>query len=80
MSDSNWGAIWLFNIKIKTMKYLVKDYGADQKILVTGDSKTEIVLKTLKNFLDDSWAEDLMDNLSSSFELEFTNLDNLSTI
>lgn len=62
------------------MKYLVKDYGADTKILVTGDSKTEIVLKTLKNFLDDGWAEDLMDNLSSSFELEFTNLDNLSTI
>ena len=62
------------------MKYLVKDYGADTKTLVTGDSKTDIVLKTLKNFLDDGWAEDLMDNLSSSFELEFTNLDNLSTI
>lgn len=62
------------------MKYLVKDYEADKKILVTGDSKTEIVLKTLKNFLDDSWAEDLMENLSSSSELEFINLDNLSTI
>jgi len=62
------------------MKYLVKDYGADTKILVTGDSKTEIVLKTLKNFLDDSWAEDLMENLNSNFELEFTNIDDLSTI
>ena len=62
------------------MKYLVKDYGDDKKILVTGDSETEIVLKTLKNFLDDGWAEDLMDNLNSNFELEFTNLDDLSTI
>lgn len=62
------------------MKYLVKDYGADKKILVTGDSKTEIVLKTLKNFLDDGWAEDLMEDIDTNFELEFTNLDDLSTI
>lgn len=58
------------------MKYLIKDEATSDNIFVSGETKKEIIIKTLQKYLTDEWSDDLMISLENNFDLAFIDITN----
>lgn len=62
------------------MKYLVKDEAISENIFISGETKKEIIIKTLQKYLTDEWSDDLMENLENNYDLTFINITNIKEL
>lgn len=62
------------------MKYLIIDLSSEEKIICRGDSKKTIIIKFLERFLNEEWADDLINVLENNFDFAFYNIDNIDEI
>lgn len=62
------------------MKYLVKDEDYNNNIIISGETKKEIIIKVLQKYLTDEWADDLMETLENNCYLTFIDLTNIEEL
>lgn len=62
------------------MKYLIIDLSSEEKVICRGDSKKTIIIKFLERFLNEGWADDLINILENNFDFAFYNIDNIDEI